>query len=248
MCSSDLVQLAGATYSRTVQVTLPTSAAPGAQFVLIVSDVLGQQLESDETNNVRAEPLHVLAPDLVLTGATAPDSATSGQTVPVRFGVQNQGDGTALAVWRDRVFISTDAVLDPNTDPLLTTVAASDVSPLAAGGEYLRTANVVIPSSLNGGPAFLLFVADAAGEQAERDETNNIRVWPIEILSPDLTTTEAAAPATAVAGQSFPVQFTVLNQGTSRALVSYTDRVYLSTDQALDPSVEIGRASCRERV
>ena len=46
--------------------------------------------------------------------------------------------------------------------------------------------------------------------------------------------TEIIAPDEATAGESFPVSWTVHNQGGSEAAQIWQDRVYLSTDTTLD--------------
>ena len=64
----------------------------------------------------------------------------------------------------------------------------------------------------------------------EASETNNDRVFPISISTPDLVVSSVTAPATATVGQSISVSWTVTNQGTGTTQKSWTDAPFLSTD------------------
>ena len=60
---------------------------------------------------------------------------------------------------------------------------------------------------------------------------------PITLSSPDLVVTSVTAPATATAGQSIPVSWTVENEGSAATVDNWYDDVYLSTNQTLGGEV-----------
>jgi large repetitive protein len=72
--SPDQTPLApGASYQITRNLTIPGTAALGAQYLLFVTDASKQQSESDDGNNVHAVPLTIGAPDLTFASPpTAP--------------------------------------------------------------------------------------------------------------------------------------------------------------------------------
>jgi subtilase family serine protease len=226
---------AGGSYTLTQSVTIPTSSATGNRYLLVVADADHNQAESDETNNVYALAITVVAPDLVVTSISAPDTAVVNDTISVTWTVTNQGVGSAPANWSDSFYLSTDQTLS-TSDLNLTSVLITNQTPLASGGSYTMTRNVSLPS-VGPGDLYLLVVADRNNAQGESDETNNVSAVPIHLLAPDLTVSSASAPGSAVAGQSISVTWTVVNQSaTVPAPGKWTDSVYLSDDQVLSSS------------
>src|SRR5439155_1225390 len=79
------------------------------------TDAAHQQPDEDGTNNVRAMPIALTAParpDLIVTAASAPNTAALGQAINVSYTVANQGQGATSRAWRDGVYFSRDAALD----------------------------------------------------------------------------------------------------------------------------------------
>ena len=112
--------------------------------------------------------------------------AVFGDSLDISWIVENRGLDATNQSWRDRVWLSADAVVDAS-DHLLADVAA--VQPLASLETYLQNVVVNLPllSSLSAGTYFLLVQTDAAEEQPETDEANNttvssgISIAPIEL-------------------------------------------------------------------
>ena len=111
---NDTPLAAGASYTATQNVTLPNTTI-GNRYLLFVADGNNNQGETNETNNVQAVAINLTAPDLVVSAATAPTSATLGETVALSWTVTNQGSVTASADWYDYVYLSDDQTLD-NSD------------------------------------------------------------------------------------------------------------------------------------
>ena len=232
----------GATYTRSVNVTLPGGRPDGNYYLIVKADVDNYQPESNETNNTLAKAITLGNSDLVVTGMTAPDAVASGQTVNVQWTGKNQGTGTAATDWYDQVFLSTDAVLDAG-DTALNYISAGDVSPLAPNGTYNRSLNVTIPTGRPDGTYYLIVKADAFGNQPESDESNNTFAKAITLGNADLVVTSVTAPLSAASGQSISVQWSAANQGTGNTITTWADYIYLSTDTVLDAGdVFIGSA------
>ena len=221
------------TYTAQTNLVIP-STTPGAQFLLFVTDDDQRQEETDEDNNVFAHPITITAPDVDLTvsGASAPSSGIAGQQILVSWTVQNQGTEAAAASWIDRIYLSTDQVLD-ESDPYIGGLSAADFQQLAGGDGYTRSATMRLDGEAVG-DQFLLIVTDADQGQGETDSTNNVFSQAFHVDAPNLTLTVATAPSTAVAGAQIPVTWTVQNTGTFVAEAVWYDAVYFSQDANFD--------------
>ncbi len=166
----------------------------GARFLLFVTDDDGNQSETDETDNVRAVPIEITVPDLVVSNATAPSNATLGETIPLSWTVTNSGKVTALNNWYDRVYISSDTTFD-NSDTQLINEYIDAQTPLSADGNYTINKNVVIPSSAPGN-YYLLFVTDQNNSQNETNETNNVKAVAINLSNPQISANNVTVAGT----------------------------------------------------
>jgi len=227
---------AGASYTVERDVALPNSLPPGELHLLFAADRSqwssrdNLQGETDETNNRRVVPITVGGPDLVVSAANAPASVALSSVVEVSWTVANEGGEPARGSWIDALYFSTDPVLGGND---IYVVSAGNVAPLPAGGNYIDTCTVFIPTVALG-DGYLLFVVDRLNQQGETDETNNVRALPIKIVAPDLVVTEATAPASAIVGQRISISWTVADQGDGPAQAKWYDSVWLSTDPFID--------------
>nr|NCQ85347.1 hypothetical protein [Microcystis aeruginosa W13-18] len=226
---------AGATYSRTLNVTLP-STATGDRYLLFKADNYNYQGETDENNNVYSLPINISASDLQVTATNAPTSAILGETVELTWTVTNNGTGAASQDWYDRVYLSSNQTLDSN-DVQVTSEWVSSQTPLAAGASYTISKNVTLPS-FTPGNQYLLFVADRDNYQGEINENNNLAAVAISLTAPDLIVSNASVPATGTVGKSIEVSWTVQNQGTSAAPTDWSDRIYLSNDAIFDANAD----------
>ncbi len=225
--------VAGDSYVTSDTVTLPAGAASGTQYLLVVTDSFNYQLETDETNNVRAVPITLTAPDLVVSAPAAPASARLGDTIPIAFTVTNQGAGQAAGNWTDSLYLSDTPTLDGTATPVAS-IPHTGLVP-ASGGSYTVSQDVLLPGHTAIGSRYLLFVADSGYDRPESDETNNVTALPITLLGrPDLAVTAASSPASVAVGGQAAVSFTVANQGSEDAGTDWADAVYLSTKAFLD--------------
>jgi subtilase family serine protease len=235
----------GESYWRTNTFRLPIVES-GVHYLMFNTDAYGSLFESCWTNNQIAFPVtfQILPPDLAPIAFQAPGQVTGSANPAVRvmWGVTNQGPGTALgnATWWDRVYLSTDRVLDPGDQMV---IESPEQGPVAPGSGYWRSRTVHMPVTQSGSYN-LIFSIDADRLMHESDYSNNTVVLPISFnISPaDLAPFAFQAPPT-VTGAGFPsVTFVwgVTNQGPGAAgtqfVWNWCDAVYLSTDPVLDSS------------
>ena len=235
----------GEEYSASLNFTLPVGAS-GTYHVFVITDSDGRVYEHTaeaETNNASHAAFEVSQsppPDFLVTSLTAPEAASSGQSITVEWTVVNAGDGavpSAQASWNDKLFLSTDATLQIGWDVLLGTFTHNGV--LAAGDTYTQTRTLTIPNAVEGSCSLLLF-ADADESVTELADDNNDADTAIEITLtpwPDLQVAAVDAPETGVSGQRVTVSWTIANAGAGPTAESYWyDSIYLSKEQILDSS------------
>lgn len=240
------VTLAGGTYSQTNSVFLP-GVAPGNYFLIFRADARTNLFESIVTNNYLARAINIASPDLVVTALDAPTNVASQQPITVTYSVANVGATTAQPIWYDRAFLSEDTVLDANDVPVGTpngqTFNFIHNAALPVGNSYTQQLDLRIPS-IPAGDYYLLFQTDGTNTFAEVNEANNFFAHALRLNNPDLIPTNLIAPtslAITQLNQHIEVGWNVLNQDTGTVYVSWSDRVYLSTNNVLDGSaVQIG--------
>ena len=234
--NGDKIPLApGGTYTITQNMALPERVGAGKQYLLFVADRNNNIFESSETNNVRAVPIDITVPDLVVTAATAPIAVTVGSSTEISWTVLNLGDVQATHSWYDRIYLSNDQTLDGSDTQVATFNSGTSGTPVAPGDTYNLTQTVTIPNTALGN-RYLLFVADADNNQYETNEGNNIKAIPVEVKAPDLIVSNAEAPASAALGEQITVNWQVTNQGSVSADSDWYDYFVLSDDQILDGS------------
>ena len=178
----------------TSQVSVPRTTPPGRYYVLGVADYLNEFAETDETNNVRAAPLEVLAPrpDLVVLANPMPYLAVrqvlAGGQVATENYVNNLGPGPAAAS-KVGYYLSTDPVLSPN-DVLLGSATTAAVAP---GASALVAGAFVVPAATATGRYYVLFVADYLKQLDEIDLTNNLNYSTLAVTGSALSSREQLA-------------------------------------------------------
>ncbi|WP_205678900.1 CARDB domain-containing protein [Aquisphaera insulae] len=239
----------GGSYPATATAVVPNGIS-GTYYVFVTTDA-GEVLYEyryEANNTLRAADPVVVSltpPDLKVTSISNPTRGQAGQVAHMAWTVKNDGTGSADGSWDDRVYISANGSLSGAT--LLTTVRRT--SSLAVGASYSASADVSLPD-LADGSYTILVVTDASGEVYEDQFEGNNTTASSSVLvlgHPDLAAQVLSLPASAVAGTSITVRWSVRNTGTEVATAPWADRVYLSTDGTLDPQdillVEVARAS-----
>ena len=139
---------------------------------------------------------------------------------------------TAAGTWTDRIYLSSDTLLDAD-DTLLDVVPAESSAPLTADAFYTGSRSVTLPlqSDLATGDYYILVWADSDDALAELTEGNNVASALVHLEippAPDLQVEEIAGPASARPGETIAVAWTGRNAGTVTATGRWVDRVYLS--------------------
>jgi hypothetical protein len=238
----------GGSYTRTASVTLPVTLPAGTYYVVVRTSGPFEFIYTDNNTAVSASPVTVTQtppPDLTPTrvAAVTPGStaevalANAGDRIDVTWTVQNAGTGDATGLWDDVLQlrqVGGTAVYGLGTFDYQ--------GPLQAGRSYTRTEQVQLPAHVQG--VFQVVVQTNAGFPPifENGATaNNTFADPDALTlalppSPDLQVFSLDAPATASAGGTVALDFTVINQGTAEARGQWTDNVYLSLKNPLDGS------------
>ena len=219
----------GQTMTNLQNVIIPNVAA-GNYYLVLSADVLNTIHEFNETNNVIAQPVTLGTLDLMPVTFSAPSGANTRSTIPVTWAVTNLGTGTVYPQWVDRVFISTNAVLDASAT-LLGEFVQSNA--LAAGGVYIAS-NTITLNGAGAGNYHLLLYTDAATNVMEINHSNNIVAVPLTINSPDLLATALTVGNSFSSQQPFSAVYSVSNAGPVTAYAGWSDQLSLSPDGILE--------------
>ncbi|MEM9825059.1 MAG: CARDB domain-containing protein [Planctomycetota bacterium] len=240
------------TYTRTETVNLPLNAdfPAGNYFVLVQTDALGGQPETNEGNNLEVSEVISLTtppvPDLIVSSITAPVEALSGQDIEISWTLTNQGNGDATGTFRDQLFLSEDAVF--GSDQFFGNFDFTGT--IAAGESITRTQVISLPINLQE-DRFVIVRTDANDSVFElAGEDNNVTIddtaIDIELAPfPNLQVTDVITPLTAFSGQPVTIEWIVTNNGTGgTSAPNWRDNVFLSTDEVLDGSdVRLGSSN-----
>ncbi len=229
---------AGEFRDRDLIIALPDAASAIGQLeVIVTTDAQNEIFEHNatgdaESNNVSTgAAITLLAPDLTIAPQLSTLAANFGDTINVDYAVVNAGDGPTTQNIVDRVWLSTDSVLDAN-DTLLATVDAQAL-PLAAGAEYVRDDFLVtlpLDTELIEGNFYLLFVTDAAASQTEWLEDNNLgAAGPLALTFPDLPDLQIAGlsvvEAAPLSGEALTIGWQTRNAGNAVAAADFSERL-----------------------
>lgn len=172
-------------------------------------------------------------------------AAIDSYIVTVSWTAQNLGLATLDPYgygWYDRIWLSSDAILDTNSD-----ISLNDqwnYGPLSGGGSYDQSYVYASLSHYNipaAGTYYLIVETDTYDYQAEADETDNWLAVPIELTdpeTPDFTVSDVTfTPASMEqASGGVTVNWTLNNQG-SVGFYSYLyTAIFLSDDAVWDVS------------
>ena len=239
---------ASGAYSVSRSYTLPQHL-DGTYHLYTFTDARRQVYEHDlEGNNKTAADAMTVTrveADLQVTTLNVPAAGATGDTIQVDWTVTNLGaDTTAALSFSDRVYLSTDNVLDAN-DSVLATFRHDGA--LASGASYNMSRNVTLSTDVVGS-LFVIVKTDAAATNEVYEyqaEGNNTASAPIDVTyapSPDLQVASVVAPATAWSGQNLHLEWTVNNAGDATASAmqgGWYDSAYLSRDIYLDRNTDV---------
>ncbi len=224
---------AGASYTDSESVSIPASASAGAQYLIFQTNATGSLTETSTSNNTFSVPITIGSasslPDLTVSSAGAPGSASAGQTLTVSWSVYNAGGATASGSWTDAVYLASSPTPGVGATPLS---SFSANGPLAAGASYSNSQSVTIPASTGSGSYYLIVDTNAGGTLNEASASNNTFSVPISIMQSAAGAMyfSLAAPTSAAAGAPFSITVAAKDQN-GKTVTGYTGTVHFtSTD------------------
>lgn len=246
---------AGEGYVASADVRIPRGVFNN-YFIIVGADGGNAVAEDIENNNAGSKALNIQVPplpDLQVPLVQAPESAFTGQPMSLNWRVENRGAGNTppdQSIWFDDIYLSQDETFDPATDRLIGG-RRHEGGLLKDDGYTVNQFNVDIPRDI-AGDWYVFVMTDSRNAIYEfTGESNNVNYdregagFPLHILAtpPDLIVTALNADGAGTAARQLTVNWTVRNQGAFEAAGNWSDTVYLSTDDTLDPAGDIALAS-----
>ncbi len=217
----------GETYAVTNTATLP-NWPPGTYYLIVRCDAVDYIVESTETNNAFSIPIFIGGPDLIpISGAVNP--VVRGRSIEVTTAVTNAGSGPSSSYLVNSWFLSNDATWD-TSDVLVAQV--NQVMALAPGASLLATNRLSLPQNIDGSRYVILW-ADSYNLLAEASESNNYLALPLTRI-PDLQPAALELLGEPVSGEVLNVLMVVTNAGNGIAGGTWSDALYLSTNNVWD--------------
>ncbi|HEY8562947.1 MAG TPA: CARDB domain-containing protein [Pyrinomonadaceae bacterium] len=250
---------AGESYTASATFKVPRGYN-GSYLFTVQTDSDDALNEENTANNTLTRAIQINVPplpDLIVENVQVPlADAFAGQELAVGYTIKNQG-AAAAGAWRDRVYLSRDAVFNPGEDRLIFSGDGYASGGLAANASRALTTRTRIPGTYLpeqyntmrlptdvSGLWYVFVLTDYRNDVYEfNDENNNFNYdraqpgAPLNILvtPPDLVVPSAPqTPDSASSGQSIATNFAVKNQGAFGAAANLYHGVYLSTDQTFD--------------
>ncbi len=221
------VTIGGSAATDVVVVSNTTISARTAPHALGTVDTVVTNPDN-ETGTLAGAFTYVDPTDLQVTGVTGlPPVAGPGTVFIATDTTRNNGPGPAPASWTG-VFLSANNVLDPAD----VQVGQRAVPELAAGATSSGAISVTIPGTVTPAVYYLLTAADAPGDVAETNETNNVYGRTVKVMT-NLLVPGLVAPAGGTPGAPVDVTDTTKCAGPGGAPPSTTG-FYLSVDNVWD--------------
>ncbi|MEM9822499.1 MAG: CARDB domain-containing protein, partial [Bacteroidota bacterium] len=249
-------------YTKTQTIDLPFSLGSGNYYFYIQTDATNGIFETDESveSNIRrsVDPVTVEAfnfadIDLAIQNVNPPCDVIPGASATVYFETRNLGSTVTVAGnWLDGIVLSEDNSWDPSEDTLIIAQWPHD-DDLSPNQNYSSLRNFTLPNTLSG-TYYVLLVTDLYNVNQESTTSNNAAILPqincnggsgVDPLvfpqKPDLSIQIINAPNTAIAGQSFTVQYRVTNNSTEvSAIGDWLDKAFLSTSMNPNGAIDLG--------
>jgi len=247
--SNDVTPLgSGAQYSRSITVRPPLNPSwnSGSYYLVLQTDALNHEPETNENNNTMVRSISLTLPsiaDLTVSDVSvSPSDINSGDIVELRYTITNNGTASAGNFW-DRIYLNNDNILDGYYTQVLSEFLFNDTINPGESREVVQ--NVTIPIN-RPGDWYLIVWTDINNNIYEHQNENNNQAVSNQIHAtlpplPDLFVNDILAPKDALSGQTIPITWTIKNQG-SRDIVDgqWTDVVYFSYDGGTSNNYYVG--------
>lgn len=218
---------AGDSVTRTAVLQIPCQVSDSSQLT-ITTDSQQTIRENNENNNSSTVSLNVMTPDLTVTSVTGPSVVWSGTLLPeatvsrdglagVSYKIRNSGTVPVIdKMVTDRIYFSTSPDSFQESDSL---VSFTHPITLAPNAVRAFTCQVPIPNGISGSYYYHV-VCDVNDDICEGSNTaGNVGHSTVTTvnLSPwvDLVLTQVQVQDTTYIGATFPVTYTIRNEGTA---------------------------------
>lgn len=248
LCQEDVTVILppGETITRSCSFTIPLNYPIGEYYLEVLADdgnfFIGSYLEPNEDNNEYYIPIQVgdistLRPDLtipIMDLVSFSDQITCGTETTIEWSVQNIGLSDVNTTSRVRLYLSSDAILEP-TDMPIGSVSIGSIDANSAANNSLP---FTIPMGTDAGIYHIIAVADSDAEISELREDNNIGIFSFEIVNrPDYTFDNLSIVDQLpqyCGGDNAEFILTVTNIGTEASTSTNDGIIVLSRDQNYD--------------
>ncbi|MBR4536764.1 MAG: fibronectin type III domain-containing protein [Bacteroidales bacterium] len=177
------------------------------------------------------------SPDLVVSAITHSVNAQSGGTANVSWTVTNQGEAAAMGSWTDAVYLSSDTILDTESDLRIGRYVHE--GPMVINGSYQMSEEFTVPVNYSGDYYFIIVTDNNNTVYEGLQEMNNMTIsdaMPVTMTwLTDLQVDSVAMSEVVDANGLYNCSFKVANKGASPTNVSgWTDGIYISQNPVLD--------------
>jgi WD40 repeat protein/subtilase family serine protease len=237
---------AGEGYNSVANLAIPRGLV--GRYYLIVEADSGRNLSEENESNNRSQAIAIdiavpPLPDLVVPQVVAPAQSYAGQSVRVRWRVENRGTRDIPAGERgfyDALYLSTDTTLDSRDRFVGRRYFGGNL--LSGEGYTVADFPITIPRDLPAGDYYLLVLTDSTNRVYEFvNEVNNVgaSATPIQVLAVppntiDLQVEAIEASSSGQAGETISVRWRIVNDGADAAPAPWVDAIYLSDQPTLD--------------
>ncbi len=242
-CNFDL--LVGETYTGQKQVKIPNYIS-GDYYIHIYTDASNNIFEhANEDNNTYSEGINIVLtppPDLVILDVNNPTSASNNEIIEISWTLKNNGAGSTISYWTDKIFISPDSLFN---EANFIQIGQKFQNLVLQPGESQNTfLNLNAPKNL-AGTYYVYVYADFNNQVFEfENEDNNVSRSDItlQIDCPDLIASNIVNQDTAWSGQNITLNWSINNAGAGN-LINQTvkDKLYISENSNFSfEKVELG--------
>ena len=212
-----------------ISAAFDSGTSPGTFYLLLKTDALEQQPETDDLDNVRVAGVVTVEtpPNLAVVDIFAPSEASELDQIEVSWTVTNAGGEPASGAWRDEI-----RLIDESGAVGAVLAQAVFSGTLASGESYDQVRTITIPEGQFGANRVQIELDAGSDIDEYPGEADNVVPddSPINVLLPDLVLDTSVGPDTAYVNEPFDVSRTVRNLGSGVARRSWRDAVYLSED------------------
>ncbi len=210
----------------------------GRRYIILAYD--GNTYE--ESNICDDVPLPVMVglspcPDLQVTSIQTNEVIKAGETITIRYRVENNGGhATRQPYWADAFYLASSTILDKNDAVQLGSRTHNGI--LQIGGSYEAEVKYTVPATMQGN-YMLYVVTDDADAIYEPEENNNALSSSVYLNGSsdrpaDLKISNLSVPVTILAGNPITVKYDVTNIGEFEAKGTLRDVIYFSKDSIWD--------------